>query len=257
MARKIGAIDADLVGRYADYWDTITPKTLEGRWQRWVYALLSGHTGWQQNSKSFSAVMSQPWETKAELKSILRKTRCGLYEAKAEGVWQMTMLYRSGEVGERILAHPDEAGWAKAGWPAWRDRLVSINTTKSKKVLPYAGPKIISFAHEMCWPRTCGVLAVDTHVAQWYGVEAAKLSPTKYAEIENHWLKTCQRHDYPAPLVRHILWDQEQGFESTSYWSYVFEEDQRNGYSSPKRNLAWTEKERGPQPDFGHQRSTA
>jgi len=234
MARRIGAIKPDTVLKYNAYWGPLTAQTPEQCRDRWIFALLSGQTGWRQNVESYLSVTSIPWETKAQLRTILEATRCGLYTAKTKGIWHVMELYRKGRA-DRILMHPAEAGWVepregdtpgKPRWVEWRDKLVSLIDFNGKDILPHVGHKIAAFAHELCFPMDCKVAAVDTHVASWYGVDVNKTSmtPTLYHALEKHWVATCDRHNYPPAMVRHILWDQIQGFEDTRYWAHVFEQ---------------------------------
>lgn len=223
VARRIKAIDPETIASYSAYWQSIAPTSLLERWQRWVFALLAPVTGWQQNVAAYEAVMAMPWNSREELTEVLEGIAVGCHNGKAAGIWNITTLFNDPRLGPIYLGHPDEVGWQRPGWQAWRDRIVELTADDGQRKLVYAGRKTVSFAHEMCWPLTCGVVAIDTHMATWYGLPRNKLTPKTYTQIEDHWLECCQQVGYPSAMVRHILWDQGQGYDDNRYWAHVFE----------------------------------
>ena len=98
----------------------------------------------------------------------------------------------------------------------WRNRLV-------KKFFGIGLAKV-SFAMEMCYPLYCGVVCLDTHILQMYGVDPRKgCGRAVYEEMEAHWIKICLDKGYPSAITRHILWDKIQNKRNTRYWSHVLE----------------------------------
>jgi len=224
VTAKIRNIDPATVLEYLGYWDVITPRTLHERYLRWLFAALSVRTGWKPNVRYYQAVTTQDWHTEEELREVIHAVGHGLYNAKVSACWGIHQAFMMRERNGRPFLHPREAGWkvknGRVRWGAWRNRL---------RALPHCGMKTISFALEMCWPRECEVVAVDRHVARWYGLaKSDALTDKRYKELENHWIsKVRERREaenivFPSAIVRHILWDVEHGRTDTHYWSHVF-----------------------------------
>jgi len=226
VADRIKNLDPQVVARYLEYWESIAPQTLHERWQRWVFATMAINTGWEQNVRAYKLVMSMPWSSLSELEELLVAGGIGLHSAKAQAAWCITTLARD-ECGPRVLGSPAEVGRSHLPWTGWRDRLEEITDNDNNKRMTWMGLKTISFAHEMCWPRECEVVAIDTHVARWYGIGKGKLTATRYHEIEDHWLNACAKYGVPSAMARHVIWDQEHDKTDTRYWSHVFEERTR------------------------------
>jgi hypothetical protein len=229
VVRRVAQISQNQVDDYLGYWDPITPRTAIARQNRWIFAFLSIRSHWRTSVRAYNAVMAEQWSTYSGLYDTLVSAKSGLWTVKAEGIWNLMQLIRAGD-GHRVMAHPAEVGRDNKPWTAWRDLLLTLtfNGGEETRKLRSAQHKTISFAHEMCWPRQCRVVAVDTHVAKWYGIKVSKgktLSSKNYLAIEQHFLRLCAEHGYPPAIVRHILWDQDQGEENTRYWAHVFENE--------------------------------
>jgi hypothetical protein len=182
------------------------------RYERWLFAYASVHTRWQENVRLFEALKSVFWfHHRIEVWNTVKKARCGMYTVRTKGVWGLQNLFW------------DDPKWFRplAGEPLWecRDRLV--------KVLHGLGIAKVSFALEMVYPESCGVLCVDTHIAQLYGMTGPTMRDKDYRSAERHWLDLCAERQLPSPMVRHIYWDRLRKESSTRYWSYCLEEKKR------------------------------
>ena len=49
-------IPQDTVENYIKYWDKQTAKTPRQRWEKWIFAATSIHTGWENNVAQFNAM---------------------------------------------------------------------------------------------------------------------------------------------------------------------------------------------------------
>lgn len=197
--------------RYSTYWKTITPTTHTQTFGRWVFSFLSVHTSWQANLRAYKVLDKEQhdYSEKDKLRDMIVSSRVGLNKMRTEGIWKFKQDFWS---------NPEE--WYKKDsetWEAFRDR-----TMKKCHGLGYAKT---SFAIELCYPTTCQLTCLDTHMLQLYGVKPSPgPSPSKYKELEKHWVDTCNSNDFAPFMVRNIYWDKVQEQTDTRYWSAVFEE---------------------------------
>lgn len=247
VTKRIENIDPATVLEYLKHWDAITPTSMVDRYRRWLFSAVSPQTGWEQNVMYYRALTRIDWNTEEELREVIRGVGQGLYEAKTSACWGIRRAAWTAERAHRLLvnpyavseaakvfAHPTTAGWRNPRWRAWRNKLRKLRNNSGRPMLPHCGLKVISFALEMCWPRECEAVAIDRHVARWYGVpDTAKLTDKLYLDLEDHWCQAVKRRQkdgtiFPSPIVRHILWDEEHGEPCTDYWSHIFEENNAN-----------------------------
>ena len=205
----IASISQEDITRYAQYWDTITPKTHEEYYKRWIFAYLSVHTTWTSNVRAYIHLDSEKAITeKEQLMQLIVASRVGLHKVRTDGIWKFKNDFWS---------NPDE--WYKKPeetWPDFRDRVMN-----KCHGLGYAKS---SFALELCYPNTCEVTCLDTHMLQLYKVKSSPgPSPSKYKELEQHWITKCKSRGIPAFMVRNVYWDKTQGKTDTRYWSHIFE----------------------------------
>jgi len=207
VERKIRGIKQETVIRYLNYWCEIQPISLIDRWRRWLFAALSIRARWQANRAAYLQLAAGGWQTKQELRTQLEQTRIGLPGIRTDTVWT---LYRCLDLMPQVFAMPPALDWQR-----WRSRLADT--------IIGMGMAKTSFALELCFPATCQVVCLDTHIRQLYGLEPSDgLPKRKYRELEKHWVETCRSMSYSPVLVRHILWDEKQGKTDTRYWSDVF-----------------------------------
>jgi len=227
VANRIRNLDQQVVDQRTSYLESLKPQTLKERYKRWIFSAMSINTCLRQNVDNYKTVMAMPWDSLNELQEVMAYAGVSLPSAKSVSVWAITQLYHGPEK-QRIFAHPAQAGWCqkKHAWDWFRDRMAEVTTVEddSVKKMPWVGLKVVSFAHEMCWPCNCRVLAIDVHVKRWYGVKG-ELTDKLYHEIEEHWLEACDRYGFPPAIVRSILWDRDHSADSSRHWSHVFEDE--------------------------------
>ena len=208
VEQKINSIRQSTVDRYCDYWYGIEPRNTEDKWRRWLFAFVSIRAQWKANKESYRMLAGENWQTKDELSKILHDSRIGLVPMRERAIWEFTQEVKK----DKSVIEPE----LDDTWQTWRNRLV-------KKFFGIGLAKV-SFAMEMCYPLYCGVVCLDTHILQMYGVDPRKgCGKALYEEMEAHWLKICLDKGYPSAITRHILWDKIQNKRNTRYWSHVLE----------------------------------
>lgn len=217
----------DLVESYAEYWSLLEPRSHREYADRWTFAVTSIVNTWENNCRAheFVAALGHPLTAvgREGLEQKLQESRCGVHERRARSLW---------EFGEGFWRKPSDY-YPRPGESllAFRDRLVGQ--------VYGIGPAKLSFVIEMLKPLSCEVICVDRHMLNLYGFEKeTSTSLDTYKTIEGHWVSACRREGLPAPLARHVWWDQRQTPVrwSTRYWSNVLEDPVRRarGYYDVK-----------------------
>lgn len=207
----ISSLQPEDISRYSTYWKTITPKSHNETFARWVFSFLSVHTSWQANLRAYKVLDKEDhkYSEKDQLMSMIVSSRVGLNKMRTEGIWKFKQDFWS-----------DPTVWYKQEdetWDAYRFR-----TMNKCHGLGYAKS---SFAIELCYPTTCQLTCLDTHMLQLYGVKSSPApSPSKYKELEKHWVDKCMEKEFPPFMVRNVYWDKVQEQKDTKYWSHVFED---------------------------------
>lgn len=173
---------------------------------------MSIHTTWKKNVEGFLAVknLQRPF-TWLQLYNAIRRSKCGLTRMRTHAVYDFHRRFWN-----------DPSWWypqADETMVECRDRLAGstwgIKLTK------------VSFALELAFPATCGVVCLDTHILQLYNYYRKDTpNPALYHEMERHWLAACTKRGVPSPIVRHIYWDRVQKKPDTRYWSHVLEKEE-------------------------------
>jgi hypothetical protein len=197
------------VDRYLNYWNDLAPKTAEEYYSRWVFSFMSIHTTWERNVAGYQEVMAlgnkYNW---GQLHGAVVRSRTGLTKMRTHAIWDFQKRYWNDP--KWFEPRADES------MTQCRDRLVratyGIGQTKT------------SFVLEMAFPEKCKVVCLDTHILQLYNYyKKGTPNPPVYAEMEKHWVDTCDKCNVPSPIARHIYWDGIQKQTDTRYWSYVLE----------------------------------
>ena len=203
------------ITRYSEYWQAIKPVTDEEYFNRWVFAFFSVHTGWRANVRAYVnfTETKEPLTEKDQLMQLIKVSGVGLYNTRTTGIWKFKEEFWK-----------DPKSWYKQeteSWPEFRDRLMD-----RCHGLGYAKT---SFALELCYPVECGVTCLDTHMLQMYGAKGNSApSPSRYKELEKHWISTCNKEKKPAFMVRNIYWDNVQKQADCDYWAHVFKPRQND-----------------------------
>ena len=205
----IDNIPETTVKTYSEYWDTITPKTHDEYFKRFVFAIFSVHTSWRANLRAYIAYDNATDLTdKQKLQQLIQYSKVGLVTMRTEGLWKFKQDF-----------YKEPALWYKQAaetWDAYRDRTMELTHG-----LGYAKT---AFAIEMCYPNQAEVTCLDTHALQLYNY-TGKGSPSKskYKEMEKHWVNACLSKGYSPFMVRNIYWDNEQRQKDSRYWTACFE----------------------------------
>ena len=202
------SFDSEEVERYKSYWESIKPKNDTELFQRWLFAFMSVHTGWEANVKGYESIKDWiSWVNRDdELERRLVESRVGLHKNRTRFVSQFA---------QNFWSDPEWYKYQGGDWQMFRDRLV-------KNVLGLGIAKV-SFALEMVYPNEAEVTCMDTHLFQAYGLNLTK-DARRYVEIENYWLDMCRMWNVPSTIARAILWDRKQNQTDSRYWSYVLED---------------------------------
>lgn len=204
----INSIADSTIADYTAYWNTITPKTDEDYFNRWRFAFLSVHTSWKSNVRAYAQMDSNTRPTeKQQLQQQIVYSKVGLIKLRTEGMWKFQTDF---------WANPQ--AWRKRDdetWDKFRDRTMNMCHG-----LGYAKT---AFAIELCYPNTCEVVCLDTHMLQLYEHAPGTPSAAKYKDMERHWTEACKARNIPSFMVRNVYWDKVQEKTDTRYWSYVFE----------------------------------
>jgi hypothetical protein len=217
------ASNKNLVREYNDYWKSITPRTNDELLRRFVFSILSVHTPWNTNVRSFQmleeARKNDPllYTNPEKVRLVLEQSSAGNYTVKTKGIVD---CFKAG-----WLAH---GGWTDPGGKheTWADLRNFIMAETHGLGLAKS-----SFALEMIAPLHASVVCLDTHMLQLYGYEngnkkvknQAANSKVKYKEMEDHWVQTCQNLSLKPAIARAICWDKIQLQPTSRYWTYVFE----------------------------------
>ncbi len=206
VTNLLKTINKDEVNRYSKYWVSIQPKTDKEIYDRWLFSFMSVHTSWKNNIRGFQATRDMTWDKDpALLLQRLKESGVGLHARRSKGVWDFHQKYWN------------DPKWFKKreeeSWVACRERL-------SNECLGI-GPAKTAFVLEMCYPDSCEVCCLDTHILKLYGTDDHS-SMVRYRRMENHWVNKCKEFEMPSPIARNICWDQLQKKDQLDYWSYVF-----------------------------------
>lgn len=202
-----------LVESYREYWDRLRPRTSEEHMNVWVFSVMSYLNTWQNNVSSYRYLCGLGYPLtrfgRDGLLDHVKRAGCGIYDRRSQSLVA---------VDELMWSRPSVLKpYAGEGLRDYRDRL--------RAYVPGLGLAKLSFVVEMAYPESCDVVCADRHVLRAYGLrDGASVSDGMYVKLETHWVSTCRRLGLPAPIARHILWDQLRGEWSTRYWSYVLED---------------------------------
>lgn len=192
---------------YIQYWNNLIPKTEREHWQRWVFAFTSVRTSWRNNVKGYLAVNDLGLIfSEQKLRDAIVASGIGLHQMRVKGIWDFNASF-----------------WNDPDWfrPQTGESMVSCRDRLAKKLYGIGLAKT-SFVFEMVYPVSCGVVCLDTHILQLYGL---KDTPGKkvYHKAEDHWRTTCHKQGIPPAIARHIYWDRLQGHNLNRYWAWCLE----------------------------------
>lgn len=204
----ISSIDDKSIDKYADYWSRLEATTNERYFDRWLFAFMSVHTGWQQNVKGYQAVKGLKYgASKKQLRRAIDQSGVGLTNNRTEGIWRFTHDF-----------------WENpAVWRPFKDETIPECRDRLAKQIYGLGLTKTSFVFELSYPMNCDVVCLDSHILRLYGLPTTTPNSTTYHDLEQHWNDCCSRRFVPSPIARHIYWDRVQGQPDTRYWSSVLE----------------------------------
>lgn len=199
------------IKEYTAYWKTITP-TMDASeiYKRWLYAICSVHMKVEGSVQMYKAILRSfdLWRNDLEvLKEIIKTVGAGMHNTKAKVVFDFTQLYIADP--EMFLKKEDET------WVQCRDRIV--------KIVDGLAEAKTSFALEMIYPETCGVVCNDCHQFRFYNTK--KGGYKHYRKLESHFILTAQKKGIPPAIARQILFDANLGYTDSRYWTSIFEDE--------------------------------
>lgn len=207
--KALESIDPKDLEPYREYFETITPKTEEEIFRRFLFAFASVHTSWRYNVNLYSALWDLKWLGSREaLRDRIFESRAGLTEGRTRSIWEFGAKYWADPAW--YLKRDDEM------WAQYRDRIQSSTLG--------LGHAKSSFAIELIRPNDAAVICGDTHQLQLYGLKGNS-SPGQriYGYVEAHWVAECARLGLACVAARWFLWDRKQGRQDSRYWSYAIE----------------------------------
>lgn len=205
----IESLSPHTVKRYLTYWNKIKPKDWFQYYLRWVFAYTSVRTQWKQNVRLYQSVKNLGTDYKfPDLYRTVSSTYGGMVEVRTKGIWNFYDQY---------LNH--QSIW----WKNDNETFVECRDRLMKKTFGLGITKV-SFVMEMCYPKECTVVCLDTHLRKLYGIAVDdSFNGTTYRKVEQHWVECCNARNIPCSIARHIYWDRLHNKTNTRYWSYVFE----------------------------------
>lgn len=207
IARRLDALDDKWILKTIAYWVHITPLlTTLDIFHRWLFALLSVHTSWQQNVKAFLAIKELGIHASAEdIYSALCQTGAGMQNDRIINI----TAFR-----DKFLANPSfYMRWDDEPWLDCRKRLMD-----DIRGLAYAKT---SFALEMLYPVEYMGSCLDTWMLKLFN-QSPDIKPAWYLYLEQYWLEQCIDRGFPPAMVRHVYYNDMQYANhafSTDYWS--------------------------------------
>ena len=190
---------------YRVYWQNMTPSTNRERWQRWIFAAASIHTGWENNVAQYEALKNIKGEI--SVKEIANKIKTGgMQNRKASLIANISDLTSCWEEPKN-----------RTDWQAWRDY--------HKDNLWGIGNAKISFAAELIDPLNTNIICIDRHILDAFGQDKEKAPKIDdYMEMEDIWLYLSSTIDIPPAISRFIYWDCHiQEKPNSRYWSSILE----------------------------------
>ena len=111
------SFDSEEVERYKSYWESIKPKNDTELFQRWLFAFMSVHTGWEANVKGYESIKNWiSWVNRDdELERRLVESRVGLHKNRTRFVSQFA---------QNFWSDPEWYKYQGGDWQMFRDRLV-------------------------------------------------------------------------------------------------------------------------------------
>lgn len=202
-----------LLSSYNEYWQKLKPDTDERYMDCWVFSAMSYLNTWQNNVSSYRYLKNLGYPLnrfgKAGLLEHVKAAKCGIYERRFESIWAADCRLWDG---------------SKVLYPQPGEDLISFRG-RLRDYIPGLGMAKLSFVIEMLYPTSSEVICLDRHGLRAYGLkDGASVSEKFYAELEAHWCGTCKELNIPAPLARHVMWDQMRNKWNTRYWSYILED---------------------------------
>ena len=207
--KALESIDPKDLEPYREYFETITPRTEEEIFRRFLFAFASVHTSWRYNVNLYSALWDLKWLGSREaLRDRIFESRAGLTEGRTKSIWEFSGRYWARPAW--YLKQPDEL------WVQYRDRI--------QQATPGLGHAKSAFTVELTYPNEAEVVCGDVHQLRLYGLKTdGSPSQKVYGYIEMHWVSECKRLGLACTAARWFLWDRLQGHENSRYWSYAIE----------------------------------
>lgn len=222
----LGSLDPRAtVSKYCPYFDSIRPRDNYDWFRRGLFAFSSVHTSWRKNVDLYRELWDLAWLTsRKDLHARIVRSGAGLSNNRTEYIWKFA---------EEFWKNPDfYRKTSEESWTVFRDRL--------QKATLGLGHAKTSFFIEMCYFQEAGVICIDTHILQAYGLTGNKSHGTKKMnEIESHWLSVCDSRGIPAVVGRWAYWDRKQNQSDSRYWSYALEGQPAKFTGSPVQMELW------------------
>lgn len=204
------SLDRDTIEKYKTYWASVTPSNDSERFQRFLFALMSVRTSWENNIRGYQAIKNwiEWFNSPDKLKSRLIESGVGLFNNRTRFVDAFSKQFWMDIKKFNKLS--------SESWREYRNRL-------EKDILGLGLAKT-SFALEMIAPNDCEVFCADTHLFQLYGLDQSRDS-AHYEAIESHWVSMSKMYNCPSYIARCIWWDANQQKQDSRYWSWTLETD--------------------------------
>lgn len=195
--------------RYEDYFGSLSPKTTEDFFQRFLFAITSVHSSWQANTRTYALLRDLSWmDDKDNLAFKLDASRGGMNLIREEIIWQFKEDFWETTGPDWFYLRRNEP------WSAYRARLVHR--------IKGLGMAKVSFALEMCYPHA-PVACLDRHMLRTYGHDPQQCSVKDYISYETHWDICARQRNVSAAIGRLLFWDKLQDYQDSRYWTCFFE----------------------------------
>ena len=189
---------------YKEYFDEIKPTTTEKVVDRFLFAICSVHTTWENNVRGFAFLKDKLTDDINDITTLVKQSGLGLTKVRSKAIKNLVDISKK---NPKLLTKRRIESWQN-----YADRL-----EKQMFGLGFAKTR---FAIELLYPNSAKVCCVDTHIIQWAKQNPNKMNKKLYHQIEQGWLNHSKKIKTNPIEARWKWWDNKQGYDNPKYWSW-------------------------------------
>ncbi len=192
---------------YKKYFEKITPKTKKEVYNRFLFALCSVHTTWENNVRGYQYLKDKEFDSRLDTMLYVMESKLGMNKVRAKAFRGLWKLFQND--WKQVMRNDGED---------WQDY-----ATRLERLLFGLGYAKSRFAIEMCYPNEAKVICTDTHILQWAKQTNNKASRKIHKQVEKGFINHATKHGMAPVEMRWRWWDTKQGHDNPKYWSWVLE----------------------------------